>query len=146
MRLSKLQKHIIATIAKHIININECGEAWVHFERQETSIGRKRLLHLCLSYWTESEKTKMATVNVSFSRALRSLCEKGLIGAEALAWHYVTGEDHYFTEWQGGGRLHNDLHTSKRPIFRRIDLTEAGWKLAHEMLGEQVGRCEHLRD
>jgi hypothetical protein len=149
MRLSKLQQHILVVTANRIINSLECEQSWLH--RDKEFISWRELYYACKDYWTDSHWT---TAKASFSRAQRTLMDKGLIGALVLQWRYLEqGHDDEWA-WQGQGRKRiagminigfGATMIDKRdvPRYRLICLTEEGWRLARTFAGPDVGKCVH---
>jgi len=78
----------------------------------------------CSSYWTldldGSWERQRRAQRSSFSRAVHTLYDKGIVHALALAW--VNVEDEVVMRWQGGGRrkVRLDGYREGCPRFRRI--------------------------
>jgi len=158
MRLSKLQKHIISVIAKHIINSLDCPRCWIHGWKEE-SISNKSLFGKCYDFWPDDSNIHHQDMHgaaikprlsrrASFSRALHNLVEKKhLLGAYALAWINIEANfEPIRIRWQGGGRPErNDGYLDDTPRYSLLYLTGTGWEAARKLLGPEIGKCVHCK-
>lgn len=159
MRLSKLQKHIISVIAKHIINSLECEKTYLHVSWGEETISNKELFWKCYDFWPDDSNMHpqdeygkaikpILSRRASFSRALHILVEKKhLVGALALAWINIEGDyKHNIYRWQGGGRPSREKGYPKaKPRYSLLYLTEKTWDVARKLLGQEIGKCVHCK-
>ncbi len=174
MRLSALQKRIITEIANDIVNTLPCAEDLScnvdHDLMRDSYISHKNLFTVCLSFWPcdddewarswqDYNRPPKAynTHKVSFSRSLRCLVdEKQLICAMALAWMTLgEGFPPEMYKWQGGGKMKKTFPfevggktyhcLDSVPRYKLLSLTDEGWKVAREMLGDDKGRCNNDR-
>ncbi len=152
-RLSALQRRIITEIANHTVNTSNCDEYWEH-GWHETNMTWKALLLACYSHWdTEtpperllSYRPKVMTAKASFSRAIKSLVfAKGLLNGIALGWVGIEGRCVDVLAFQGGGRKGESSNGQTTPRLKFVGLTDNGWRVAHELLGTDVGQCRHAR-
>jgi hypothetical protein len=154
-RLSALQRRIITEIANHTVNSCECPEYWSHGWK-ETFMPWAALLGACYSFWDDETgevrlmayRPKILVAKASLSRAVKSLLQRDFVCGLALQWRLVHARGIDELCWQGGGRGRKDAECGCRfdvPRLKMVGLShEKGWPAARELLGNDVGRCEHV--
>ena len=122
-----------------------------HYHADKTShVPRRELFFACGYLWADRKTT---TATASFSRAVHSLFDKGLICGLALAWIYV--EKDTSGAWKaddlwayaGPGRKTDEsppgskyADLQKPPVLSRVGLTSLGWWIVHQDNPEE-GLC-----
>lgn len=128
VRLSKLQRRIIAEVANHTVNIN--SDLYTHRRRGRTEwVPYREIFYACGPHWG-GKITKAA--KASYSRSLHDLVrKKNLLCALSLGWFIVSGPHEDFMCWQGAGKYKDmeEWGNLTSPRLRLLSLTEEGWKV-----------------
>lgn len=145
---------------------------WHKHKWGELYVSYNDLYSACYNFWGEGPDFEWYLQNpdgrdptgnkrkAAFSRSLHCLVEKkGFVNAMALGWHSIGWERGQYYDnlhcWQGGGRKRKVGEftvggrtfdsTSAKPVYKLLGLTDTGWPIARELLGPEIGWCEHIR-